>query len=169
VRLVDLAPSRGAVDRDELLSRLPAPALVVPRLVASSKLAIKTIVDLDEARLDPRARDLSQAEVLFLVKSTRNPFATMITVGRATNNDVILAAATVSKFHASFAQGAAGWTITDQRSANGTWLEAMRLEPGASVPLGDEAWLRFGKDLWVKYATPERLVRLIAGLRSGSV
>lgn len=164
MRLVDLAPSRGALDEGEVLSRLPAPALLVSRIVTSSKLAVKTIVDLNSDRLDPRQRDLSHAEVLFLVKSARNPFATMITVGRAPNNDVVLATPTVSKFHASFAEGP-GWAITDQRSANGTWLEAMRLEPGVSVGLGEEAWLRFGKDLWVKYVTPNGLVRLLGSQR----
>jgi hypothetical protein len=163
VRLVDLAPS--IVNKTELLSRLPAPALVVPRLGNSQKQAIKTIVDLDESSRVERDRDLSHADVLFLVKSARNPFATMITVGRAKNNDVVLPTATVSKFHASFAERPGGWSITDQRSANGTWLEAMRLEPGVSVPLPDEAWLRFGKDLWVKYATPEGLIKVLAALR----
>lgn len=167
MRLVDLAPSSTAVNKKELLARLPAPALVVPRIASGQKSAIKTIVDLEEStRAEARRqRDLSHADVLFLVKSPRNPFATMITVGRAKNNDVVLPTATVSKFHASFAEGPGGWSITDQRSANGTWLEAMRLEPGVSVPLSDEAWLRFGKDLWVKYATPEGLIKLLSGLR----
>ncbi|HZU99743.1 MAG TPA: FHA domain-containing protein, partial [Planctomycetota bacterium] len=61
--------------------------------------------------------------VHFLAKSHRNPFSGMITIGRASNNDIQLLVSSVSKFHASFAFLAGAWTIADQNATNGTFVD----------------------------------------------
>src|SRR3954454_11773205 len=50
--------------------------------------------------------------IFFLEKSNRNPFGSMITIGRATNNDVVLPLRTVSKMHAYLTQLGGPWKIT---------------------------------------------------------
>ncbi len=86
------------------------------------------------------------SEVIVVAKTTRNPFAGIITVGRAKNNDIILAATSVSKVHAYLKQGESGqWTAEDKNSTNHTTLNTVQLEPSQERPLsiGDE--LVFGE------------------------
>ncbi len=67
-----------------------------------------------------------------------------ILVGRALNNDIVLRHPSVSKLHAFFQRGDHGWTLRDTRSANGTFLDGMRLtEDGA--PARPRAILYFGR------------------------
>jgi FHA domain-containing protein len=73
-----------------------------------------------------------------------NPFAMMITIGRALNNDIHIPGKDISKFHAYLSQVGEGWQITDAGSTNGTFIAgeqlplrtARPLELGASVILG---------------------------------
>jgi hypothetical protein len=69
-----------------------------------------------------------------LTKSGANPWRDRITVGRATNNDVVLRPGSVSKLHAYFQTNAPpgpdgrsapkAWLLYDCKSANGTRIEA---------------------------------------------
>jgi hypothetical protein len=78
-----------------------------------------------------------------------NPYASMITIGRARNNDLPITDISVSKLHAWIRRGQSGtwdageFTITDAGSRNGTFVdghEVLRephpLPPGAKVRLG---------------------------------
>lgn len=70
-----------------------------------------------------------------------------VTLGRATNNDIVLSDAKVSRAHARLECGDAGCTLVDLGSANGTRLNGMRVEraalsPGDVITLGDST-LRF--------------------------
>ncbi len=73
-----------------------------------------------------------------LKKRSSNPFADMITVGRAANNDVVIASPCVSKFHAFFRATPRGWAIVDADSSNGTHVDGVPLR-SASVSLLDLA------------------------------
>ncbi len=162
VRARDLGRVGG--DLSDFVARHPAPALLLPRSPARREragLAVQTLLDLDPQAPGTSTADLADAEVLFVEKSGRNPFATMITLGRASNNDLIVPAQTVSKFHASFARGPGGWLLTDQRSANGTWVDGRRVEAGATVALAEEAWLRFGRDVLARWLEPAALFRAL--------
>jgi hypothetical protein len=83
-------------------------------------------------------------EVIVVAKSDRNPFVGIITVGRAKNNDIILAAPSVSKLQAFIKQDdseqSEQWTLEDKNSTNDTQLNAQRLEPNQATALtiGDE-------------------------------
>lgn len=159
-----------ALDERQFLHLHPAPVLLVPPSTPArqggSRLAVQTLLDLDHDRTGDTGLDLEAADVLFVVKSSRNPFTGMITLGRASNNDLILPTPTISKFHASFAPGPAGWRLTDRRAVNGTWVNGLRVEAGATVALGDDAWLRFGRDVLVRWVTAEALLRLMHGRAS---
>lgn len=104
--------------------------------------------------------------VFFLEKSSRNPFGSMITVGRATNNDVVIPLKTVSKMHAYF-MSASGptWKLTDQHSANGTFVDDLKLPDGQGVPLPDGAKVGFGSEAQCRFYTPQGLFRLIESYR----
>jgi hypothetical protein len=65
------------------------------------------------------------------VKKIQATFPSMITVGRARNNDIVVPDALVSKFHAFFRQldDDAGWALADAGSANGTRIGDVDLPP----------------------------------------
>ena len=83
------------------------------------------------------------AVVLPLCKSTRNAFTHMITLGRAANNDVILADTTLSKVHGWFLMPPKGtdvWCYVDNTSTNGTKVNKHKILPQRPTYLkyGDE-------------------------------
>ncbi len=51
------------------------------------------------------------------------------TIGRDKSSEIILSNAAVSPRHAVFSLGESGWVITDEGSANGTWVNNQRLTP----------------------------------------
>jgi pSer/pThr/pTyr-binding forkhead associated (FHA) protein len=82
--------------------------------------------------------------IVALKKSERSPYATLISVGRARNCDVVLRASTVSKLHAQFVVQEGGWQLVDRESANATEVNGRVLpanQPEAVAP-GDR--LKFG-------------------------
>lgn len=98
-------------------------------------------------------------EVLPVVKSDRNPFAGIITVGRAQNNDVILGSVQVSKVHAFIRQRGDEWIISDNSSKNGTLLRGQRLVAKAERPLAPGDELQFA-DLRCRFVTADGLLDL---------
>ena len=96
-------------------------------------------------------------EVGFLVKRPGNPFATFVALGRAANNDLVLALETVSKFHCYFTCEDGRWSVTDQNSTNGTEVNGRALEPGTAQALEDGDRIRLGDEITVVFLTPEAL------------
>jgi pSer/pThr/pTyr-binding forkhead associated (FHA) protein len=69
--------------------------------------------------------------VLLLPGSRRQEFAlskARIRIGRATTNDVVVQDSRVSRNHALIECGAAGCTVVDVGSPNGTWINGVRVE-----------------------------------------
>jgi hypothetical protein len=78
--------------------------------------------------------------VLPLVKDAGNPWPERISLGRARNNDVVLADSSVSKLHGHYTwdkQG--GMFLTDTNSRNGIIVQGEKLAPNvrAQVHFGD--------------------------------
>jgi hypothetical protein len=86
-------------------------------------------------------------KVAFVVKREGNPFLSMITLGRAGNNDIVVRLPTVSKFHVFFDRDGGRWFVTAQHSVNGTTVDGNPLVPGARVELRDGSRIRLGDDL----------------------
>jgi hypothetical protein len=63
------------------------------------------------------------------IRKIQATFPSMITVGRARNNDIVVPDALVSKFHAFFRQIDADWALADAGSANGTKVGEIGLVP----------------------------------------
>ncbi len=50
----------------------------------------------------------------------------------------------VSRIHATFLREGGEWFVRDENSKNSTFLNSVRLEPGAKVKLKDEDLISFG-------------------------
>jgi len=86
---------------------------------------------------------------------------TVVRIGRAPDNDVVLADATVSSFHAELRWDARGqrWTAVDLKSRNGTLVNG---EPArARVPLAPGAFLLVGEAYFILH-TREVYQRTVA-------
>ncbi|MEZ0229463.1 MAG: FHA domain-containing protein [Planctomycetota bacterium] len=117
---------------------------------------------------NPGRELLGTSPVVFLAKSGRNPFESMITIGRATNNDHCLPLPTISKVHAYFSKTPTGvWRLTDQKATNGTWVDGQRLDPGSTANLGEGARLSFGPDARARFFTAAGLFGFLTLYRSG--
>jgi pSer/pThr/pTyr-binding forkhead associated (FHA) protein len=103
-------------------------------------------------------------QVVAVKKNPDNPYPDRLTIGRATNCDVVIRFAFVSKVHAHlFVQGDL-LTLRDNKAANGTFHNHKKLDAGASrsVKLGDK--LGFGA-LELELIDASRLYQL---LRTGA-
>ncbi len=81
-----------------------------------------------------------EPQLAVVKKNPDNPYPDRLTIGRATNCDVVIRFAFVSKVHAHlFIQGHDKLTLRDNNSSNSTFHNHRRLEPGStrSVKLGD--------------------------------
>jgi hypothetical protein len=63
--------------------------------------------------------------------------SSMVTVGRAEDNDLVLADPEVSRHHARLEPDGQGWRTVDLGSTNGTWVNGVRLN-AAAIAVGDE-------------------------------
>ncbi|MGE0708583.1 MAG: FHA domain-containing protein [Planctomycetota bacterium] len=78
----------------------------------------------------PGARPVLGLDLIRVRKRANNPFAQWITFGRAQNNDVVINATDMSKFHAYLIQAPSGaWRLVDAGSTNGSYLRGERLVP----------------------------------------
>ncbi|MBI3184422.1 MAG: FHA domain-containing protein [Myxococcales bacterium] len=116
-------------------------------------------------RLDrPRA---GQALVFEIQKrgEKSNPFLDSITVGRTTNNDVLIDDHSVSRFHAYFKKDNQSglWKLVDASSSNGTWVGPLKLRPGVAEMVRDLLMLRFG-DVEVRFMLPESFTAMLRDL-----
>jgi pSer/pThr/pTyr-binding forkhead associated (FHA) protein len=68
----------------------------------------------------------------------------VVTIGRGSQNDVVLADDSVSTVHARLEYADGAWRLTDLDSTNGTYVDGMRLAPQVPTPLADGAAVRFG-------------------------
>jgi hypothetical protein len=80
------------------------------------------------------------------VRKVQQTFASMITVGRTKNNDVVLADTLISKLHAYFQIQGRKLALVDAGSANGTRVDGVLLPPkGEPRPVGPGDRIGFGQ------------------------
>jgi hypothetical protein len=85
-----------------------------------------------------------ELEVFPLVKKPGAAFPDRITIGRTTNNDIVINEASISRLHAYVRPGNAGWLLADAGSKNGSTLRGAALEPRKEQPLPSRAQLKLG-------------------------
>lgn len=94
--------------------------------------------------------------VVVLAKSKDNVMQRRVTVGRTSNNDVVLEDASVSRFHAWFQQDetTGHWSIVDAGSKNGTQVASQRIPPKKSVSLQSGQRVKIGSLELTFYSAP---------------
>jgi hypothetical protein len=150
---------RRALTRDAFASRYQHPFLLLRGGLAEEDdgLGFHTRVSTD--------REVAEVEhgsqVIAIVKQPNNPFQDRVSIGRATNCDIVLADVSISKLHAHFMEiGPSEAELVDRGSANGTTLNGILLkaEP-VHVTSGDA--IVFGS-VKVEFADAGRLWDLLA-------
>jgi len=112
----------------------------------------------------PRKGRLSGMKAIPLVKTSRNVFSSKITVGRATNNDVIIRAQMVSKAHAAFVlDDGERIKLMDMGSANGTMLNGKKLKKREMSAVDSGDTITFWRFVF-EYQELDAFVRLLNGL-----
>ncbi len=127
---------------------IPARSMSVSEIRQRDKLISGYSEDTLLAHLDGGARGASSLsgdfEVYPLAKKPGAPFAEMITVGRTSNNDVVLKDVTVSRFHSFFREREGRWYVCDAGSKNGTMLRGSALAARKEMPLDSGDAVRIG-------------------------
>lgn len=75
----------------------------------------------------------------------KHPLASVITIGRKSSSDIVVAAASISGVHGFFAERPDGWYLRDLKSRNGTMVDGEYLEPGDAVLLDDDLEIHFAQ------------------------
>jgi hypothetical protein len=92
------------------------------------------------------APSLEQTLILPLRKGEGRPFPDRISVGRATNCDVVIRDSSVSKLHGHFRDVSAERAFfTDAKSSNGTRLDGTLIQPGVATEIRTHTLLSFGR------------------------
>jgi hypothetical protein len=104
----------------------------------------------------------ADVEVLPLIKKPGAPFGDRVTVGRTSNNDVVIAHHTVSRLHLYFRHRDGRWWVTDAGSKNGTALGRGDLVARRETSLadGDPLWIG---DIAVVFHTAASLYTVLGG------
>src|SRR5688500_3121732 len=68
----------------------------------------------------------------------------VLTIGKGSQNDVVLADDSVSTTHARLEYATGYWRLTDLGSTNGTYVDDTRRAPNVPAPVGYGAQVRFG-------------------------
>lgn len=147
-------------DPDELARTLEHPALLLEPRVSEVEEPVFRVRTQSGAGVAPSL--LGEPLLLFIIKAKENAFRRGITVGRTTNNDLIIDDSSISRFHAWFQrdQETGEWKLFDANSKNGTFLGASRLTPRKGVQLPRDARVRFG-EVHARFLWPTPLIRLL--------
>jgi pSer/pThr/pTyr-binding forkhead associated (FHA) protein len=126
--------------REEFVARFPDPLLVGDGALEHSP----ELQHQDTGPPRSNAEPLPSHTVRAL-RPTGRVVADYVSVGRGLENDIVIVDETISKNHAFFSRTAAGWTLTDLGSRNGSWVGDQRLAAsGEPVPVPLGARVQFG-------------------------
>jgi hypothetical protein len=180
---VTLATIRDAITRtglsmDDFEQKSPAPALRFQDVVAMDPQAppamswkddlsktmsdLKAITPATPMGLVPQKRAASRYRdrVAFLTKKPKVPFPQMITIGRALNNDVVVALDTVSKLHGYFMKTGDNWFYMDHGSANGSFIKGARISAKEKHALTAGTEIQIGREVKAMFLPPRELYLL---------
>jgi len=119
--------------------RYPHPVLFVEEPGSASETTeFMTLAGHQQASNVAAAAAKQGGRLIRIRKRGGNPFAMMITIGRALNNDIHIPGKDISKFHAFLSRSGSDWQITDAGSTNGTFIagEQLPLRSARPVELG---------------------------------
>ena len=90
-----------------------------------------------------------------------------MTIGRDSDNDIVLESITVSRFHAVLVREAAEVLLVDLESSNGTLVNGVLIRPDEPLQLANEDELQFGQVV-ASFVTLSGSMALAAIVPSGS-
>lgn len=101
--------------------------------------------------------DLLSTTVYILRKTAGDAFQDMITLGRASNNDVVIKYSCVSKFHACFTRIGSCWSFMDSGSTNGTILNGKAMKARVGEVILPDSEITFSSKLTFKFVNAAKL------------
>jgi hypothetical protein len=140
--------------RDKFIASCPFPFLVGGDVLAKPRGPQPTVHGKEYPEIQrflasgkPPPMTKTERPIVLGVRKVQKAFPSMITVGRTSNNDVVLSDVQISKFHAFFRQQDGGrFELLDAGSRNGTWVGENKVPSKGDahpVRVGDE--LQFGQ------------------------
>jgi hypothetical protein len=150
--LFQFATTAHKQGRDGFKSAFPEPVMVVQPFAQRERSKFQTV-----------SGGVGEGTTIAIARVRKregaNAFGMMITLGRASNNDIEIRAPDVSKFHAYIRHNGESWTITDAGSRFGTVVgeqqlgkdQTAALTPGVEVKLGSVAMSFLPPDAFFDY------------------
>ncbi len=174
--VADFLSDRRTMPKEAFLSKHSCPVLVEKAEKAGDDAggdddittSFSTMVmssDMVLAAMESAGVDTDKA-VYRLVKAGSNAFRGMITVGRTTNNDIVIDSKAVSKFHAYFSLNptTGACAVTDAASTNGTFVNGTKLTPRNPCSLDDADEVSFSRKLTFAHYSPGGWYRVLGSL-----
>ena len=148
--LLPLTVKAFKTPREDFVAKYPNPVFVVDPFKAKEGGGIMTMTT--EGPADSTERNVAWIQKL----EGANAFGIMVTIGRATNNDIQIPSAEVSKFHAYVRFDSSGQaSLTDAGSTYGTFVGEKKLTPREEhVALTSGDRVRLGK-IAMTFFSPE--------------
>jgi hypothetical protein len=110
---------------------------------------------------DPGSGDGEILELIPIEKASGNPYADLISIGRAKNCDIVLRHNSVSKLHAYLTVlGPELVKLVDSGSANGTTVNGNKAEPKMPLLLTPDDTVVFG-EVSTRLVSPDALYQLL--------
>ena len=134
--------------KDAFAAKYPSPFLLqlaISESVSDEGAAEKQFMTLKVGRSSHTRADLLDLPLYPVVKGENNAFGMMITVGRAANNDIVVEASSISKFHAYLENLGGGWKLRDANSSNGTYVGPVQVTADTSVDLPDNSEIKYAR------------------------
>ena len=148
----------GTLTRGEFLEAHKVPQLLVGEFQIEETTFQTTRLTRD--RLWSRDQPAQRFFVVPLAKRQgSNAFASMVTFGRAGNNDLVFEHDRVSKFHGYFREVDGAWFVCDATSQNGTTVNEVEVVKGdkQGAPLESGTRLCLGEHVDLVFYSPEGL------------
>jgi hypothetical protein len=114
----------------------------------------------------PSGASLKSRLVLPLRKTGRNAYTSRLTIGRAPNNDLYIDSSKISRLHAMIIDDdrKEAFSVMDMGSANGTFVNDVRLEPRKTVTLSSGDRLRLWRMVF-EFHTPDGMIAYLKKMR----
>ena len=161
----------AALGRDEFLASAAPAAFVRFRAIDAPQDSIDQTLSMDEdvpevEETMPIGKvslgDVVHMEIYPLVKKPGASFPDRITIGRTSNNDIVVADASISRLHAYVRRDGKQWVVADGGSKNGSSLKGAPLEARREKPLESRAVLRLG-DVDLTFYVANDLYAMLGG------
>lgn len=148
----------GALTRAEFLEAIKDPHL----LLAEFKIMETTFQTTRLTREKLWSRDQPEQRYFVIPLAKRdgaNAFSSMVTFGRAGNNDLVFEHDRVSKFHGYFREVDGKWLVCDATSQNGTTVDGLEVPKGdkSGTPLKSGTLISLGDYVELTFYLPEAL------------